>query len=321
MQNDDPAFTFRAVQVFVAAVDAGSVTRAAHRLAMSPSSVSQQLANLEAALGARLIVRSARTFRLTAAGALFLDRAKGLLDGVGAAKAELALADQAPPMILRFATIEELDATVTAPLLRRLTETHPNVAFSCSSGASHENRDALASRAVDLVFAVDTVGDADWVETHPVLRDPFILVRGAGVGRIEGPDDMTARPFIRYASALRIGRHVEAQLRRTGLRPSRRFEFSSNRALLETVAALDGWAITTAFAYLGTTLADRAAIEAQALPLPDFSRRLALHARAGAFGDLPGRIAGEMRECLGALMLPEARERLPFLGEAFGVLG
>ncbi len=319
MHNNEPAFTFRAVQVFVATVDAGSVTRAAHQLAISPSSVSQQLSNLEAALGARLVVRSARTFRLTEAGTLFLDRAKGLLDGVGAAKAELALADQAPPMTLRLATIEELDATVTAPMLKRLTRMYPNIAFSFSSGASHENHDALASRAVDLMLAVDTVGNADWVEMHPVLRDPFILVRAAGLPPFETQADMSAHPLIRYTSALQIGRHIEAQLRRTGLRPPKRFEFSSNRALLETVGALEGWAVTTAFAYLSTYPAP-GLVEAQALPLPGFSRRLALHARAGALGDLPERLAVEMRDCLAAHVLPEAEQRLPFLGRAFEVL-
>ncbi len=319
MHKTDPAFTFRAVQVFVATVDAGSVTRAAHQLAISPSSVSQQLSNLEAALGAKLVIRSARTFRLTEAGALFLNRAKELLDGVGAAKAELALADQSPSMTLRIATIEELDATVTAPLLHHLTTTYPNIAFSFSSGASHENYDALASRAVDLMLAVDTIGDAEWVEMHPVLLDPFILVRGSRVARIEGQNDMLAKPFIRYTSALQIGRHIEAQLRRTGLRPPKRIEFSSNRALFETVAALDGWAITTAFAYLSTPLAP-GLIEPQAVPLPGFSRRLALHARADALGDLPQHIASGIRDCLKSLVLPDANERLPFLGEAFGML-
>ena len=318
MLNDEPPFTFRAVQVFVAAVDAQSVTRAAHRLGLSPSSVSQQLSNLEASLGARLIVRSARTFRLTEAGTLFLDRAKRLLDEVGAAKAELALADHAPPMTLRLASIEEMDATVTAPLLRRLSAIYPNISFSLSSGASHENHDALASRAVDLMLAVDTVGDADWVEMHPILQDPFILVRGAGVKPMAAPGDMTAAPFIRYSGALEIGRRIEAQLRRTDLRPLRRYEVTGNRALFETVAALDGWAITTALAFLGTPMAE-GAVAAQALPFPAFSRRLSLHGRTDALGELPGRIADEMRGCLRDGVLPQAQSSLSFLGEGFDI--
>ena len=182
MDKNDPPFTFRAVQNFVAAVEAQSVTRAAHRLGTSPSSVSQQLTSLEAALGARLIERSARQFRLTRAGALFLDPAKALLDNIGAAKAKLVLADQAPPLNLRFASIEELDATVTAPWLLKLVDRFPKAALSLTGGASHENHDALSSRAVDMTLAVDTVAKVDWVERHPILRDPFILVTAKGGG-------------------------------------------------------------------------------------------------------------------------------------------
>jgi len=108
----------------------------------------------------------ARQFRLTRAGALFLDPAKALLDDVGAAKAALSLADQAPPLALRIASLEELDATVTAPWLVKLSDRFPKAALSLTSGASHENHDALSSRAVDMTLAVDTVARVDWVERH-----------------------------------------------------------------------------------------------------------------------------------------------------------
>ena len=260
MDKNDPPFTFRAVQNFVAAVEAQSVTRAAHRLGTSPSSVSQQLTSLEAALGARLIERSARQFRLTRAGALFLDPAKALLDNIGAAKAKLVLADQAPPLNLRFASIEELDATVTAPWLLKLVDRFPKAALSLTGGASHENHDALSSRAVDMTLAVDTVAKVDWVERHPILRDPFILVTAKGA-------DLTNSPMIRYELELAIGRQIEAQLRRTGPVPARGFAFSTNQALFAMTAELGGWAITTALAYLGTPLA-RDLVDAKPLHIP-----------------------------------------------------
>jgi len=248
LENKEPPFTFRAVQIFVAAVEAASVTKAAHRLGISPSSVSQQLASLEAALGTKLILRSARQFRLTRSGETFLLSAKHLLDDVGAAKAKLVMVDQEPPMALKIASIEELDATVTAAWLLALSKSFPNISFSLSSGASHDNHDALSSRAVDMTLAVDTVASVDWVEQHPILRDPFILVcaRGSG-GNIDAN-----KPLVRYSSDLLIGRQIEAQLRRTGITANRGFEFSSNQAFFSMIAELGGWGITTALAYLGT---------------------------------------------------------------------
>ena len=312
MDKNDPPFTFRAVQNFVAAVEAQSVTRAAHRLGTSPSSVSQQLTSLEAALGARLIERSARQFRLTRAGALFLDPAKALLDNIGAAKAKLVLADQAPPLNLRFASIEELDATVTAPWLLKLAGRFPKAALSLTGGASHENHDALSSRAVDMTLAVDTVAKVDWVERHPILRDPFILVTAKGA-------DLTNSPMIRYELELAIGRQIEAQLRRTGPVPARGFAFSTNQALFAMTAELGGWAITTALAYLGTPLA-RDLVDAKPLHIPRFSRRLELHSRAGALGDLPRIIAGDLRTCIADRIIPDAAARLGFLGDDMKII-
>jgi len=305
MENPDSPFTFRAVQVFVTAVDAQSVTRAAHRLGTSPSAVSQQLAALEAALGARLIERTARVFRLTRAGEQFLDPAKQLLDDVTAAKAALVMADQAPPMALKIASIEELDATVTAPWLLRLRALYPNLSLSLTSGASHENHDALAGRAVDVMLGVEGVSNADWVETHPILRDPFIVVTKAN-----NPGTFTDRPFVRYAPDLHIGRQIEAQLRRTNAQPPRGFAFTTNQAMFAMTAEIDGWAITTALAFLGTPHA-HGRLQVHPLPVARFSRRLALHARAGTLADLPAQLATQMREQITARIVPQAASLLP----------
>ena len=315
MENQAPPFTFRAAQIFVAAVEAQSITRAAHKMNMAPSSVSQQLSSLEASLGGKLIERSARQFRLTRAGEVFLPAAKALLDDVSAIKAQLVMADQAPPMAVRVASIEELDATVSAPWLLRLKVRFPNISVTLSSGASHENHDALSSRAVDLMMAVDTVAQVDWVEQHPILRDPFVLVTAPDLAA----DAILSRPFVRYAADLQIGRQIEAQLRRSGVMPPRGFEFSTNQALFAMTAELGGWAITTALAFFGTPLAGDL-VRAHSLPVPAFSRVLALHARAGALGQLPAQMAEDIRGCLQDRIVKDAPSRLPFLGEGLQIL-
>ncbi|MFC6585179.1 substrate-binding domain-containing protein [Sulfitobacter aestuariivivens] len=221
-------------------------------------------------------------------------------------------------MSIRIASIEELDATVIAPWLLRLTRTYPNVSFSLTSGASHENLDALTSRAVDLMLAVDTVAEADWVEQHPILRDPFILVTAAGQ-TAPTVETLKSLPVVRYASDLQIGRQIEAHLRRSGLQKARGFEFSTNQALFAMTAELGGWAITTALAFFGTPRAGDL-VSAHALPLPAFSRRLALHARADALGPLPARMADDIRTSLSERIVAEADSRLPFLSGGFQIL-
>lgn len=320
MANEDASFTFRATQIFVAVVEAGSVTRAAHRLGMSPSSVSQQLSSLEASLGAKLLERTARKFELTSAGVLFLDPAKKLIDDVGAAKARLLMASESPPMALRIASFEELDATVTAAWLLKLKERFPNLALTLTSGASHENHDALETRAIDLMVAVDTVAKTEWIETHPILRDPFILVASKDLP--QHPLDLDVfsdLPFVRYTSDLQIGRQIEAQLRRLGRAPSRGFEFTTNQALFSMTAELGGWSISTALAFVGTPLA-KERLNAFKLPFPRFSRRIALHCRAGALDDLPKECAEELRTTLQTQVLDKIGQTLPFLTDEMSII-
>jgi DNA-binding transcriptional LysR family regulator len=70
---------FQELAVFVRAAESGSFSQAGRDLGLSQPSVSRIIGELEARLGARLLLRSTRQIALTDAGALFLDRARELL--------------------------------------------------------------------------------------------------------------------------------------------------------------------------------------------------------------------------------------------------
>ena len=76
MEASAGRITLWAIEIFVATADEGSVSAAARRLGSSPSAVSQQLTNLEAAVGATLVLRNTRPITLTPAGEMFRKRAK-----------------------------------------------------------------------------------------------------------------------------------------------------------------------------------------------------------------------------------------------------
>ena len=317
MNERNALLSFRAVEVFVAVVEQGSVTGAAKRLGLSPSTVSQQLANLEESLGARLIERSARTFMITAAGDVFLPRAQKLLDDVSGARAALAGVDQAPQMTLRMAMIEDLDLLVTPYWLTHLPPALERCQFAIRSGASHENHSALADRSVDMIVAVDAAEPVDWVEGHTLLNDPYILVAAKDIPEDAELDTLMRYPMIRYAREQYMARQTEAQLRRVGVAPARGYEVTGSQGMLALIAAARGWAITTAFAYLGTgETALREEVVARPLPLPAFSRSLSLYARRDAFGDLPALCADSLRSALDRTVVDPGRTRLPFVSEA-----
>jgi len=78
----------RRVRYFVEVADQLSFTRAAASLTMAQSALSHQIRLLEAELGVALFERSTRSVSLTAAGAAFQVRARGLLTDLDRAVAE-----------------------------------------------------------------------------------------------------------------------------------------------------------------------------------------------------------------------------------------
>lgn len=87
MSESDPP-SLRRVRYFLEVADRLSFTRAAAALNMAQSPLSQQIRLLEAELGVTLFERSTRSVTLTAAGAAFQTRARGLLTDLDRAVAE-----------------------------------------------------------------------------------------------------------------------------------------------------------------------------------------------------------------------------------------
>ncbi len=77
------------VAAFSAIAEAGSITSAALRLALSKSVVSERLTELERILGATLVRRTTRSLSLTDDGKIFYERAKQILRNVEEAASEL----------------------------------------------------------------------------------------------------------------------------------------------------------------------------------------------------------------------------------------
>ena len=143
------------IEVFIATAEERSITAAARRLGASPSSVSQQLSNLEAAMGAILLNRRERPVTLTPAGYSFRKRAQNILNEAELAKSEMARMDHHELTQLRIGVIEDFDAGVTPMLLSQLAVEMSSTQFLLETGASHRLYDQLDARALDVIVASD----------------------------------------------------------------------------------------------------------------------------------------------------------------------
>ncbi len=308
------------IEVFAAVADEGSVSAAARRLGASPSAVSQQLSNLETALGAVLMDRSARPVALTPAGQIFRRRAEAILNEAAQARAELALADLSRLTDFRLGMIEDFDADVTPRLLKAMAGELTGCRFLLETGASHRLFDALDVRALDIVVAADMGAAAEWMEVHPLLEEPFVIaVPAARAARAERLEDLADLPLIHYTLRHHMGRQIAAHLARQNLRLVHRFELDSYHAIMAMVAEGAGWTILTP---LGALHAHRfrSRTEVRPLPFAPLGRTISLVARAGVLGDMPARTAARLRPLLQELVVGPAVARMPWLAGALRVL-
>ncbi|MBI1416526.1 MAG: LysR family transcriptional regulator [Limimaricola sp.] len=311
--------TLWGVEVFVATAEEASISAAARRLGTSVATVSQQLTNLEGAIGASLLDRGGRPITLTPAGTMFLRRANAILNEADQARAELAMADPSRLTRFRLGMIEDFDADVTPRLLTGMAESWKNCQFLLETGATHRLFDLLDARALDLVVAADMGLAGDDLEYHALMTEPFIAAVPKGaVSAADTLRQLRRMPLIQYTTRHYMGRLIAGHLTRHNLLLSHRFELDSYHAIMAMVAAGAGWTILTP---LGWLRAQRFRAQVEVLPLPfaPLSRSIALTARRGILGDLPSDIAGRIRPLLQDLIVAPALRDLPWLEGALTV--
>lgn len=313
--------TLWGIEVFVAVAEEGSISAAAGRLGASPATVSQQLTNLETAVGTTLVDRSARPVRATPAGEMFLSRANTILDEADHARAELAMADLSRLTRFRLGMIEDFDADITPRLLASMASDLRDCRFLLETGASHTLTARLEDRALDVIVSADLGAAPEWMEVHGLLADPFLLA--APKGAIDPAADTLSQladmPMVRYTSGHLLGRQIESHLKSHGLTPRSRFEMDSYHAILAMVAGRIGWSVLTP---LGALRARRflPQVDVLPLPLPPAGRRIMLYARAGVLGDMPARTAQRLRGHLSEMIVAPLTQDYPWLSDGLHLL-
>ena len=135
----------RHLATFVAVADAGSFRGAAARLGYVQSAVSQQMVQLERALGTRLIDRGPhRTLTLTPAGRRLLEHARRIVDRMRAACADVELLTGARPLRLAVEPGAESLLPLVAP--RLAPSLPPEGVFVTQRSASEQITEVLDGR-------------------------------------------------------------------------------------------------------------------------------------------------------------------------------
>jgi DNA-binding transcriptional LysR family regulator len=156
------------MESFVASVDHGSLSRAAHARGRSIASISRAITSLEERLGAALLIRTTRLLKLTDAGDRYLTVCRRVLAELADAEQRAGSAIEAPRGVL----------TITAPVAFGAMKVRPVVDAYLAAYPGVRVRFLLLDRVVNLL---DEGIDAAVRIAH--LPDSALVATNVGVTR------------------------------------------------------------------------------------------------------------------------------------------
>jgi DNA-binding transcriptional LysR family regulator len=171
----------------------GTVRAVAQDAHLSASSVSQQLAVLEAETRTQLLERTGRRVRLTPAGLMLARRARAILDHIDTVEAELRSLGEEPAGLVRLGAFQSAIHTLAVPAVTRLGTAHPHLEVQLLELEPHESIPALRGGDADVIITT-----TDFVELPlgpdldivPLATDPIVLVTAPEAPR--GPAVLSA---------------------------------------------------------------------------------------------------------------------------------
>ncbi|MBB4131251.1 LysR substrate-binding domain-containing protein [Xanthomonas sp. 3075] len=234
------------LRLFVAVVEAGSITAGAERAALSLAAASARIRALELQVGAALLERGRRSVSLTPAGGVLLRHARHLQRQTEALQLELSAYGGGGQVTLRLAANT---AALSAWLPERLADfliAHPQLDLALTEQGSDEAADAVREERADLAVVAGHA-DVSGLQVLPFREDHLVLVVAAGhplagastlrVSELAGMD------MLGLAGDSALQRHLRVQMNRAGVQLRMRAKVQGIDALCRMLARGMGMAI------------------------------------------------------------------------------
>lgn len=177
---------------FLAVARERSFTKAAAKLGVSQSALSQTIRGLEARLGLRLLTRTTRSVSPTEAGERLLANVGSRFEEIEAELAALAELREKPAGTIRITAGEHAAYTVLSPALAKLLPSYPDVSIEVS--VDYGFTDIVAQRYdAGVRTGVDVAKDMIAVRIGPDMRMAVVSAPSYFQGRPppKRPQDLT----------------------------------------------------------------------------------------------------------------------------------
>ncbi len=171
----DRDIELRHLRYFIAVAEELHFGRAAQRLHLAQPPLSQQIRKLEDILGYPLFVRTSRAVRLTAAGVVFLDRARRTLRNVQEDLDEARSISRGDVGFLRVGFIGSSMLTPLPEMLGRYRQQYPKVQLQLQESFSSSLEQSLLKGTIDAAFLRD--GDpVPGLDIEPLFSEAYVAV-------------------------------------------------------------------------------------------------------------------------------------------------
>ncbi|MDD3444723.1 MAG: LysR family transcriptional regulator [Zavarzinia sp.] len=236
------------MSILVAVVDAGSLSAGARRLGLPLATVSRRVADLEAALGARLLLRSPRGLVTTEAGAAYLGACRRILDEVAEAERVAAGEFVVPKGLLSLTAPVVFGRLHVLPVITAFLAAYPAIDVRLELGDRNVN---LQEEQIDAAIRIGHLPDSGLrarrvgVVRRVVCAAPAYL---AARGVPARPEDLAAHDCITFANLMAPDRWYFGEGRRERPVPIHsRMTVNTAEAAIEAASA--GLGLTRVLSY------------------------------------------------------------------------
>lgn len=246
---------YHAMRVFVRVSDPGSFAEAGRQLHLSPPAVTRAVAALEDTIGARLLIRTTRSVKLTQAGGRYVGDCRRILDAIEEAEASAAGSFATPTGVLTVTASVLFGQIYMMPIITEFLDQYPQVIGRMLFLDRITN---LIEEGIDVAVRIGHLPDSSYsaVKVGAVRRvicgSPHYFERH---GIPAHPSELQQHRIIAATSAAgpiewRFGRDGKLPVQ---LRPA--LVCNSNDAAIG--AACSGWGLTRVLSYqIGPSLLD-----------------------------------------------------------------
>jgi DNA-binding transcriptional LysR family regulator len=233
----------RELYILVCVVETGGIGKAAVRLKMSQPAVSNAIAELERAIGVRLLNRSRQGIEPTPYGCALINRGRAVFDELQQGIRDIEFLADPTAGELRIGCSEALAAGPVLSVVNGLSKQYPRIVFHVLTGDEGQLLRELTGRHIELAITriADPVSDQN-LEVEALFDEPLVVAAGS-----ENPwprrrgvklAQLVNEPWTLFPPDTTAGAVVVAAFRACGLEPPRATVFTVSlnmrKALLAT---------------------------------------------------------------------------------------